>query len=403
MNNFNKYSISSQPLPINSLHSREQVENRNKKYSKAKIHNLSMVKHLIDHEPLMVKEMYALKECGNFLIYRHYNKIDLFKFIAGCSCKKHLLCMLCAVRRAARTVQTYLRKIDFLMKENPDLIPILITFTVKNGDDLEERFNHLKNNIARLNQKRRNSLVKERKQKTHTIFSHIQAAAGSYEFKKGSGSGLWHPHLHLIAFIPRGVFSPALIKIKNEKVMVYPKLQKELSQEWQDLTLDSKIVDVRALSFNSQEDKIKAVSEVFKYALKMGDLDPADQVHAYHTLKTKRLVTGIGDLYNIKMPHELHDDIEEELKLQPYIDVVFKFVKDKYQFSHNTDLGELNSEIDKTLSDSQMDKSIKQNSRKSKYCLPDLSVMKKFLSRESTRSLPRKKIYGNSRTTDPPF
>ena len=50
---------------------------------------------------------------------------------------------MCAGIRAARSMNRYLKRINELMRQNPRLKPVLITLTVKNGESLEERYNHL--------------------------------------------------------------------------------------------------------------------------------------------------------------------------------------------------------------------------------------------------------------------
>ena len=50
---------------------------------------------------------------------------------------------MCAGIRAARSMKRYLDRIHELMRQKRGLKPVLITLTVKNGESLEERYNHL--------------------------------------------------------------------------------------------------------------------------------------------------------------------------------------------------------------------------------------------------------------------
>ena len=54
-----------------------------------------------------------------------------------------------------------------------------------------------------------------------------------------------------------------------------------LSRDWHEITGDSFIVDVRPIS---QDDPASGFVEVFKYAVKFSDQEPADTVHAWETL-----------------------------------------------------------------------------------------------------------------------
>ena len=56
---------------------------------------------------------------------------------------------MCAGIRAARSMNRYLKRINELMRQNPRLKPVLITLTVKNGESLDERYNHLTRSFRR--------------------------------------------------------------------------------------------------------------------------------------------------------------------------------------------------------------------------------------------------------------
>ena len=90
-----------------------------------------------------LKAATKLKGCGQFLLFRNYYTIDQIKLEKFHVCGQHLLCPMCAGIRAARSMNRYLKRINELMRQNPRLKPVLITLTVKNGESLEERYNHL--------------------------------------------------------------------------------------------------------------------------------------------------------------------------------------------------------------------------------------------------------------------
>ena len=62
---------------------------------------------------------------------------------------------MCAGIRAARSMNRYIPAIDVLMRQNPRLKPVLLTLTVKNGEDLQERFEHLTRSFRTLLQRYR--------------------------------------------------------------------------------------------------------------------------------------------------------------------------------------------------------------------------------------------------------
>lgn len=234
----------------------------------------------------------ALADCGNYATFRDYFTIGQVRLSAICTCKKHLLCPLCAIRRGAKALRVYLARVQSLMASDGLLRPFLVTLTVKNGPDLRERYSHLANNVRRMHKKRKGS-----RQSGEVLKA--RSAVWSYEVtNKGKG---WHPHVHAI-WLCREAPDPF-----------------KLSAEWQGLTGDSCIVDVRPLSM---DDPVGAFCEVFKYAIKFSDLADADRLAAYKVLKGKRLQDSFGDLRGLDVEPCDADELLEDL---PYIERLYYF------------------------------------------------------------------------------
>ena len=81
-----------------------------------------------------------LSGCANYLLFKHYYTLDKYKLSGLKTCKKHMLCPFCSAIRASKQATAYHDKMVHLLKENPNLKPVFVTLTVKNGDDLKERF-----------------------------------------------------------------------------------------------------------------------------------------------------------------------------------------------------------------------------------------------------------------------
>ena len=302
----------------------QEHKERLKKYSGAKRHSNEVADHILAHNPTLYKEAELLRACSSWLIFRHFYTANKYRLIGGCTCKKHLLCAMCALRRSAKTVKEYEVRIKQVLAEKPGLIPVLLTLTVKNGPDLDERTRHLDSAVTRMFSNRRRAAHGGRHQ---TSFRIIDGAAGAFEFKRGSRSGLWHPHVHMLALVPA---ETDLLEFEWN-----------ISEEWRKLTKDSFNVDVAFIDASIEGKQFGAICEVFRYAMKFGEMAIADQVHAYQVLKGRRLVRAFGSLYGVPVPDDLHETIEDELKLQPYIDLVYEFSKGKgYFLKEVTDTGD---------------------------------------------------------------
>lgn len=244
------------------------------------------------------KLAYKISNCADFLVYKNYYEKDEVRLHGAKLCKKHLLCPFCAARRATKYVQAYLEKLEIVINSNPNLKAYFVTITIKDRESLIDAYNHLRSAMRKMIKQRLNA---NRGQK-FVEFAKALGGVYSIEFKRGKGSGLWHPHAHMIWLCE-----------------IVPNAAK-LSQEWLSLTDDSYIVDVRECY---GETITEAFMEVFKYALKFSDMTLEDNWHAYDVLKGRRLVDSFGCLKGVKIPENL---LDEEITEEPYILMLYKFL-----------------------------------------------------------------------------
>jgi len=286
----------------------EALPRRVDRYATAKKRALDIADYLLsenqqhDEGKLLSKKRQRLGEdvsrCGGYLLFRHYFTVNEVRLHAANFCRRHLLCPLCAIRRGAKALQAYLPRHEAVTASRPDLRPFLVTLTVKDGEDLGERFEHL---VAG-----QRELWKRRARGRGSVLDCVEAAVWSFEVKRGRGSGLWHPHLHMVALASS---SPDRYR---------------LSHEWESITGDSFIVDVRPID---QEDPVSGFLEVFKYALKFSDMDPADTWAAHRVLAGRRLVASAGLFRGIEIPDQLTDEPLDDL---PYASLLFKYLNGGY-------------------------------------------------------------------------
>lgn len=284
------------------------------RYSGLKNRSYQMAKHLRalrdqhpdrkDIEKLSVN----VTGCANYLVFHDYYTVDQLRLVKAVTCKKSLLCPFCAARRAAKQVESQKPKLQAVMASDSSLKPVMITLTVKNGESLSERFNHLRTAYRTLQVKRKH----QKQGRQWTEFSKVQGAIHSFEFTKGETG--WHPHIHMVALVSDWID------------------QKALSREWQEITGDSFIVDIRRIS-PRESDLTAGMLEVFKYALKFQDLDLADTWHAYETLRGKRLLGSFGNLRGVEAVESLLDDPLDNL---PYLELFYTFCGRKAAYDLKT-------------------------------------------------------------------
>lgn len=275
------------------------------RYGKARSLALDIAEYIdgSDQAQSLAKQLKRLQSCGDYLAFRHYWTVDEVKLHGARLCCQHLLCPLCAIRRGSKALKAYLDRWEIIRAEKTALRPFLVTLTVKDGPDLAERFEHLK--------RAQRELWKRKQRGRGSVLDAVAGAVWSYEVKRGHGSGLWHPHLHMIA----------LAEVQPDQV--------ELAREWQDITGDSFIVDVRPIS---SDDPASGFIEVFKYAVKFSDQPPADTLHAFQTLRGKRLLEPSGCFRGVVEPEGLLDDCEA-LEGLPFVTLFYRYLGRGYSLT----------------------------------------------------------------------
>jgi hypothetical protein len=249
--------------------------------------------------PQAKKLFLKLFDCGQYLIFRNYLVSKQSRLLGACTCKLHLLCPFCASRRGIKHSRIYKEKVDHLKAQaNDKLDLVFITFTVKNGADLHERFTHLRNSMRFLLKQRNNQRLSKGTHKTE--MAKLTGGVFAYEFKRGSGSQDWHPHIHMLAMLP-----------KNSQVDIAI-----LKQEWLDITGDSSVINIKRADDNGY-------LEVFAYALKFSEMENIDRWDAFNLLRRERLISSFGDLRGVELPEEETDDLLDSN--EPFVDVLYRW------------------------------------------------------------------------------
>ena len=272
------------------------------RYGVAHARSQAMLEHLREAPShASIKTAAGLATCGNYLHFREYFTVGKVRLHSASFCRQHLVCPLCAIRRGAKALGAYLTRWQVLQQDRPDLRPYLLTLTVKNGDDLEERQAHLSKSLRKLLTHRRhfNGGIPRA---PWTELCKAEGAVYTLELtNKGKG---WHPHCHMIVL---ATSQPS---------------QTDLSAEWHKITGDSMVVDCRPIL----GDPVEGFMEVFKYAVKFSDLTLADNWHAAQILKGKRLLNSLGLFRGVDIPESM---LDEPLDGLPYLDRFYRYLGDE--------------------------------------------------------------------------
>lgn len=242
--------------------------------------------------------MSKLETCSTFFRIREYVYTGDMRIVGANHCKQRFLCLPCEVRRGSNYLAKYHQKFVALAKQNPNLRPYLITFTVKNSHDFSERQRHLAHSYRRFAE---HSRYCNRKDISHE-WLRVKGWVSSEETTHNPDTG-FHPHLHVLV-LANSSFN-----------------YRAIQREWLAATGDSHVVNVTKVD---DSDMIKAMSEVFKYFVKPTDLAPQILWDVAQKMKGKRTIRSGGLFKGVSVDEYATDDIRDK-DGQAYIDHYMRF------------------------------------------------------------------------------
>lgn len=222
-----------------------------------------------------------LYSCATALEYRR-SESSPWRLHGANFCRQPEACPTCAKRLQGTRVARFR---DVIIRAAQKYrYAYFVTLTIKNGPNLREREDHLRESMVRLRK------MGQRRGKKFGTGQWSKIAAGgagifAIEIKRGKGSGLWHPHAHGLFFCDERIeFSPEVpIYRDGEKFRLSPMegatswLGGRISADWVRATGgDSCNVDVRRIEARGSrrsekwaEDVFSQCLEIFKYSTKL--------------------------------------------------------------------------------------------------------------------------------------
>lgn len=204
-----------------------------------------------------------------------------------CGCR---LCNGCQSLKADYMFRKVLAVVEEVRSRQPELVPLFLTFTVPNRPYAE---------LAAALEEMQRGRHRLRNRKDH-ISRLLQDAFWQLETTVNAETRTFHPHYHVLTFVPKSYFKSA------DYVS-----QRELQATWEEaMGLPMCIVDMRRVNANKIEELRRAIREVTKYITKDGSLDDLERRTAdeavdivgglHRGLKGKRAYSFTGLLRKVK-------------------------------------------------------------------------------------------------------
>ena len=265
-----------------------------------------------------------LNDCGSYLTFRYYHKKDETKLHSANFCKADKLCPACAVRRAYKQQQKFLKawnKEKDLQSKNWYYIVIPVKHTF--DETIEEVYNRL----DRVRKSILQSIRDKRKGKGWGFWGQFDGGMGSIEVTKTYNG--WNVHLNLLVSTDKEIELKEIItKGKNGK---YKKnyINEDLMKHLEKVGDGSYIHNISKIDTSDIENLKANLVEVLKYSLKFSSLSSLDLVEVYMKFYRKRLFFTFGNMWGLKL-----DDVElegDEVIDDEFIEVIYKRVYGGYE------------------------------------------------------------------------
>ena len=263
-----------------------------------------------------------LRCCGSDAWFRRWVETGTVDLIRVDWCNKRIVCANCEKARTARTLANWVPKIRETLKLNAEYVPCLITLTVKDGEHILERIQHISDALGRLRKKKKNA---NRGTGVVGQFQMIEGAVWHLEVKRGRNSGLWHPHFHGICLRHRDTpFDLSAMRAEWNKATGGDSWNIDVQLTTFAREMISSGLDAGAVDELHPELLMGDLCEVLKYVTKPGE-SPVDMVDVYKAVYGKRLVRTWGLLYGLT-PQEADNDAITNYGA--YVDFVYRFDRD---------------------------------------------------------------------------
>lgn len=164
-----------------------------------------------------------------------------------------------------------------------------------------------------------------RKLRQRKLWEQALGCLATMEIQRGQGSGLWHPHLHVL------VARPSCTCLRGRRLdddgprcshgrvrCPHALNQCCISEAWREITGESFVVDIRAARAEEDRSMAGAVREVVKYCTKLTEVSSkqredgrSDVLELHRAIRGRRLLTTTGVFRGLVEPVTAEELLDE--------------------------------------------------------------------------------------------
>jgi hypothetical protein len=251
--------------------------------------------------------------CGERLIFRAPNcECDPHArpTLVGANLCTHRMCHQCAHLRSRRLGARVRERVEQLRGKGIRRFAFM-TLTYRDTESLDGAVDRCWRDFRKLRERR--------------LWEAVRGAVATIEIKRGKGSGLWHPHLHVLIARPsckclkgRNPSDGGPICLHGRVWCPHALNQCCLSAAWREITGESYVVDIRAVQADVDADMAGAVREVVKYCTKLTEVDAtekedgtSDVLLMHRAIRRRRLLTTTGDFRGLREAESAEELLED--------------------------------------------------------------------------------------------
>ncbi len=225
--------------------------------------------------------------CGSYLVFGWYPRLQRIKLLMANFCHLPLLCPSCSHANTVKAVDTYLPRFNYLLTEQPDLVPQFLTITLPAGPDIRERTDTILSVLSEATAWSNRARKKHSRQDTE--LGKIMGGISRLHVRPTPviGQDFFQVHLHAV--------------VLASETLVSNKLRREIATVMAE-PLSQRAVDVRPFHNTDLPAAAEDFRRLMEYSWKDQDLNVDQKLRVFTALQGVRLTRVWGAFWNTPVP-----------------------------------------------------------------------------------------------------